>query len=82
MSRSNAQTPIDEICSRLWLAIAERKLRPGARLKEEELCAIFSVSRARVRAALARLESSGLVTLVPNRGAFVSEPTILCEIPV
>ena len=76
MSRTNGQTPIDEICNRLWLAIAERKLRPGARLKEEELCAIFSVSRARVRAALSRLEGKGLVTLVPNRGAFVSEPTI------
>jgi|LFIK01.1.fsa_nt_gi DNA-binding GntR family transcriptional regulator len=76
MPTKTAQTPIDEICNRLWLAIAERKLRPGARLKEEDLSAVFSVSRARVRQALARLEVSGLVTLMPNRGAVVAEPSI------
>ena len=24
-----------EICERIWLSIAEKRLRPGARLKEE-----------------------------------------------
>lgn len=37
---------------------------------------IFNVSRARVRQALAVLESDGLVTIVPNRGAFVAEPGV------
>ena len=81
MAQTPAQTSIDEICSRLWLAIAERKLLPGARLKEEELCNIFSVSRARVRQALARLEVSGLVTLMPNRGAIVGRVANAVEIP-
>jgi DNA-binding GntR family transcriptional regulator len=67
---------VSRICERVWIAIAERKLRPGARLKEEQLAEIFSVSRARVRQALSALERDGLVTLVPNRGAFVAEPTI------
>lgn len=64
-----------EIRERIWLSIAERRLRPGVRLKEEELSQIFEVSRARVRQVLAMLASDGLVTIVPNRGAFVSEPT-------
>lgn len=68
--------PQNEIYNRLWLSIAERKLRPGTRLKEEQLADIFSASRARVRNALAALGRDGLVTLVPNRGAFVAQPSI------
>lgn len=64
------------IAESIWLAIAERRLRPGARLKEEELSDIFGVSRARVRQALALLERDGLVRLQPNRGAFVPAPGI------
>lgn len=64
------------IYNRIWQSIAERKLRPGTRLKEEQLAEIFAVSRARVRQALSALERDGLVTLIPNRGAFVSEPSI------
>lgn len=64
------------IYNRIWSSIAERKLRPGTRLKEEQLAEIFGVSRARVRQALSALERDGLVSLVPNRGAFVAEPGI------
>lgn len=65
-----------EIRDRIWLAIIERKLRPGTRLKEEELAEIFSSNRARVRAALSMLERDRLVTLVPNRGGFIAQPTV------
>lgn len=71
-----AEAPHTAIYNRIWLSIAERKLKPGTRLKEEQLAEIFLVSRARVRQALAALERDGLVTLVPNRGAFVAEPSI------
>ncbi|MEP3301003.1 MAG: GntR family transcriptional regulator, partial [Roseibium sp.] len=77
---SEAETsdaPQMEIYNRIWLSIAERKLKPGTRLKEEQLAEIFSVSRARVRQALTALEHDGLVTLVPHRGAFVSQPSIV-----
>ena len=47
-------TATAEICERIWLSIAERKLRPGTRLKEEELSEVFEVSRARVRQVLSR----------------------------
>lgn len=65
-----------QIGERIWLAIAERRLRPGTRLKEEELADIFSASRARVRQALTVLEREGMVRIQPNRGAFVASPTV------
>lgn len=65
-----------EISERIWLSIAERRLRPGMRLKEEELAEIFSVSRAKIRQVLSSLQKEGLVTIQPNRGAFVSAPDV------
>ncbi|MEJ5083278.1 MULTISPECIES: GntR family transcriptional regulator [unclassified Ochrobactrum] len=67
---------IEQIVEKIWLSIAERRLRPGIQLKEEQLATIFNVSRARVRQALTVLERDGLVTMIPNRGAFVSKPTV------
>lgn len=64
------------IYDRIWAAIADRRLQPGTRLKEEKLGEIFGASRARVRSALSTLEKDGLVTLLPHRGAFVAEPSI------
>ncbi|MBD9453581.1 GntR family transcriptional regulator [Rhizobium sp. RHZ02] len=65
-----------QIVEKVWLSIAERRLRPGVQLKEEQLAAIFNVSRARIRRALTVLERDGLVTIIPNRGAFVSKPSV------
>lgn len=65
-----------QIVERVWLSIAERRLRPGVQLKEGQLAAIFDVSRARIRQALVALERDGLVTIIPNRGAFVCQPSV------
>ena len=65
-----------EIGERIWLSIAEGRLRPGTRLKEEELAEVFEVNRARIRQALTALEGEGLVRLMPNRGAVVAAPTV------
>ncbi|MFI3905571.1 GntR family transcriptional regulator [Ochrobactrum sp. S1502_03] len=67
---------IEQIVEKVWLSIAERRLRPGIQLKEEQLSTIFNVSRARIRQALTILERDGLVSMIPNRGAFVSKPTV------
>jgi DNA-binding GntR family transcriptional regulator len=64
------------IVEKVWLSIAERRLRPGVQLKEEEMATIFKVSRARIRQALAALKREGLVDILPNRGAFVCKPTV------
>ncbi|MGF7007544.1 GntR family transcriptional regulator [Aminobacter sp. BE322] len=64
------------IVEKVWLSIAERRLRPGVQLKEGQLATIFDVSRARIRQALSALEREGLVTIIPNRGAFVCQPSV------
>lgn len=66
----------EQIAERIWLSIAERRLRPGMRLKENELAEVFGVSRARVRQALAILERDGLANSEVNKGAFVAEPSV------
>lgn len=72
-----AMAPItaDQIAERIWLSIAERRLRPGMRLKEAELAEVFGVSRARVRQVLGMLAREGLVTIEVNKGAIVAEPS-------
>ena len=57
-------------------AILDRRLEPGMKLIEEDLAKTFSVSRARIRATFLQLAHDKLINLVPNRGAFIAEPTI------
>jgi DNA-binding GntR family transcriptional regulator len=55
-------------------AIVSHKIKPGAKLPEDEIAAIYGVSRTIVRAALQALAHARLISLEPNRGAFVSQP--------
>jgi DNA-binding GntR family transcriptional regulator len=52
-------------------AILNGSYAPGQRLVEEELAALFDVTRASLRAALLDLTAEGLVERIPNRGARV-----------
>lgn len=61
-----------QIADRIGARIVEEALAPGVRLKEVELAAGFGVSRASVREALRILETRGLVTILPQRGALVT----------
>src|SRR6187551_2350409 len=62
-----------QIAERIGVAIVEEKFAPGERLKEVELALAFGVSRATVREALRLLEKRGLVSILPQRGARVTE---------
>jgi len=55
--------------------ILHGRIAPGAMLSENELAAALSMSRTPVRAALARLQDEGWVTIYPQRGALVRELT-------
>lgn len=63
------------IADKLYLAILEHRIPPGTKLAEERLAAIFSVNRARVREALARLGHDRVVDIIPHQGAHVAKPT-------
>jgi DNA-binding GntR family transcriptional regulator len=65
----------DEIAFRLQAAIVAQTLRPGERLRQEELCKRFNVSRTPIREALRKLQALQLVTIVPNRGTIVRVPS-------
>ncbi|QEL25391.1 GntR family transcriptional regulator [Bosea sp. F3-2] len=62
--------------TRLRDAIVNAELPFGRALPEDETGLALGVSRTPLRAALARLASLGLVTIVPNRGAFIFDPSL------
>jgi DNA-binding GntR family transcriptional regulator len=64
-----------DIHQSIYDAIVEHRLLPGTKLSEEKVAELFSVSRTQVRGALQRLAVEQLVTLIPNRGAFVTTPS-------
>ena len=65
-----------EIYRRILDAVVDQRLPPGAKLAEEQLGALFSVSRTLVRSALQALAHDHIVTIERHRGAFVSAPTV------
>lgn len=69
-------SPEQRVLDAIRDAIFEHRLAPGTKLKEVSLAELFGVSRATVRAALARLGHLHLVELRPNRGAVVATPSV------
>jgi DNA-binding GntR family transcriptional regulator len=64
------------VYERIWSAIMDHSLPPETRLVEERLCEIFGLGRTRLRQVLQRLAHERVVTLMPNRGAMVSKPSV------
>ena len=48
------------------------EMKPGERIVEADLSALYGVSRTPVREALKRLEEEGFVDIYPQRGTYVS----------
>jgi GntR family transcriptional regulator, vanillate catabolism transcriptional regulator len=61
------------VVERLRTALLERQLRPGSRVKEEELTERFGVSRTPIRAALQSLAGEGLLIYAPHKGYTVRD---------
>jgi DNA-binding GntR family transcriptional regulator len=53
-------------------AITAGRFQPGDHLPDRVLCEMFGASRSVVREAVRLLEAEGLITVIPNRGPFVT----------
>jgi DNA-binding GntR family transcriptional regulator len=73
---SKKSSRVEFACQALRQAIIEQALPPGTKLPEDELGARFGMSRTLVRAALALLQSEGLVDAHPRRTATTARPTL------
>ena len=57
-------------------AIMNRQIAPGNQLFESAIAEKVNASRTPIRSAIMKLESEGLVNIIPNKGAFIVQPTI------
>ncbi len=64
-----------EMYERVVSAILDHRLPPGTKLVEDKLASAFGVSRTRIRPVLVRLANEQVVTLTPNRGATIAQPS-------
>lgn len=73
---ADKQSSIESIANDIATAIVEKRLPPGTWLREEALGRVYSVSRTKVRAALLMLSKDKLIEMIPDKGAFVCQPTV------
>lgn len=69
-------TRLDEIQDQVRAMIDNGSLRPGERVNEQALAVQLGVGRNSAREALRSLERTGLVRIVPNRGAEVRKVSL------
>jgi DNA-binding GntR family transcriptional regulator len=72
---SFSRTLVDELAQEIQARVMGGVIPIGSWLRQETIAAEFGVSRTPVREALRKLEASGIVRLVPHRGALVRGPT-------
>ncbi|TGB03940.1 GntR family transcriptional regulator [Halobacillus salinus] len=65
----------ETVYQKLKRTILLREVAPGTQLVEQTIGKDMKVSRTPIRNAMNKLKEEGLVQIIPNRGAFVVEPT-------
>jgi len=63
----------EKILEHIRDAIVAGTLKAGSRVSEPELAERYGISRTPIREAFRQLESEGYLTVIPRRGAIVSE---------
>ena len=63
----------EKILENIRDAIVSGSLKAGSRVSEPELAEHYGISRTPIREAFRQLESEGYLTVIPRRGAVVSE---------
>ncbi|TAJ50300.1 MAG: GntR family transcriptional regulator [Herbiconiux sp.] len=66
----------EQVTDSIRQAILDFSLQPGQRLVERELMERLEVSRTTIREAIRELSAEGLVTVVPQKGAIVTAPSL------
>lgn len=74
--KPQTQTLAEQIATQLADQIVAGIYQPEQRILEQEIAAEFAVSRGPVRDALRILENQGLVTILPRRGAQITQLTV------
>lgn len=64
----------DPVVRGILKAISLKRIRPGTKLGEDQLVEVFGTNRIHIRQVLAHLGSRNVITLYPNRGAYVARP--------
>jgi DNA-binding GntR family transcriptional regulator len=72
---ADAKFSLPSLADRLRERIASGAWPPGTQLRQDRIAEEFGTSHIPVREAFVQLQASGFVTIVPNRGAFVSAMT-------
>jgi DNA-binding GntR family transcriptional regulator len=74
---ASTDTPplVDRLAASIQARVLSGEIARGTRLRQEALADEFGVSRTPVREALRHLQATGIVELVPNRGAVVRGPS-------
>lgn len=65
-----------EAVKRIRDMIRKGTLKQGERVLEASMCQTMGVSRTPLREALRVLNSEGLIDLIPNKGAYVAQPSL------
>jgi len=75
-SNNSPKTLSAQVYDRIRELVVHQRLKPGTRIDQNQLATDLDVSLVPVREALKTLEAEGLVSIVPRRGAFVTEVSL------
>lgn len=70
------RTLSQEVARRIRAMILQGLIAKGEKIGETHLCQTLGISRTPLREALRLLSSEGLIDLIPNRGAYVAQPSM------
>ena len=76
LSKIPARPLSQEVAQRIRDMIRKGLVRKGDRIIEKEFCQSLGISRTPLREALRILSAEGLIDLVPNKGAYVAQPSL------
>lgn len=66
----------DLVVKGILKAISLKRIRPGTKLVVDQLAEAFGSNRIHIRQVLEHLGSRNIISLYPNRGAYVAKPTV------